>query len=331
MKGYDTRKTDRHLKLCKMYFEHMEQISGTLKFKCLLCGKVCAHQGSCFHHFNVVHKDLSSDQSKKNKDNQDQPESDTEQYVGYDKLNNCFIDVADLAKRPMVQIESLENIKENINAEDDSMLEIDNAQVDTQDPVENMEFEISDDAEEFEVKDEMENVSTVQNSPLASENLNEDNIVQASLLQIPIPQDHMTQFPMIQNQVPESLVIQPPLVPSTMGAAPNIQDPKAANKKEAIRNILIGASEPPSKDTIEDNEEDEIEIIEPTTKAVKSEFVPATPATRGPKPVTVLYGCPICSGKFLSHPMATEHVVQEHKIPIEKHSTHIIQFSIFEF
>ena len=76
------------------------------------------------------------------------------------------------------------------------------------------------------------------------------------------------------------------------------------------------------------NEDDEIEMIEPTTKAVKTEFVPAT---RGPKPVTVLYGCPICSGKFLSLPMATEHVVQEHKIPKEKHSTFNIQFSKMEF
>ena len=118
-----------------------------------------------------------------------------------------------------------------------------------------------------------------------------------------------------------------------MNTTCNIQDTKAINRKEAIRNILNDirrdVSEIPSKDIREDNEdEDEIEMIETITKPVKTEFLPTT---RGPKPVTSLSVCPICSDKFLSFQMATEHVVQEHKIPAEKHSTFNIQFSVIKF
>ena len=311
MKVFDTRKTkiDRHMKLCKMYFQHMEQVLGTLKFKCLLCIKVCETQGSCFNHFTAVHKDLIESS------NQDQLESDTEPCVGYDMVSNSFIDVVDVAKKPMLRIESLD-VKDDLNDENSSMLEIDNAHADTEDSVEQMLIDNSDDTEEFEIKDEMDNVS------------NEDNTVQAPMLQ-----DHTTQVPMTHNQVPEKLLVPDPLVPSTMNTTCNIQDTKAINRKEAIRNILNDirrdVSEIPSKDIREDNEdEDEIEMIETITRPVKTEFLPTT---RGPKPVTSLSVCPICNDKFLSEQMASEHVQQEHKIPIDKFTQFNIQIGKFEF
>ena len=262
-----------------------------------------------------VKDDETKISSKTNSINQDQLESDTEPCVGYDMVSNSFIDVVDVAKKPMLRIESLD-VKDDLNDEDSSMLEIDNAHADTEDSVEQMLIDNSDDTEEFEIKDEMDNVS------------NEDNTVQAPMLQ-----DHTTQVPMTHNQVPEILLVPDPLVPSTMNTTCNIQDTKAINRKEAIRNILNDirrdVSEIPSKDIREDNEdEDEIEMIETITKPVKTEFLPTT---RGPKPVTSLSVCPICSDKFLSLQMATEHVVQEHKIPAEKHSTFNIQFSVIKF